>query len=103
MRSKIGQYSDGSAVKPKDEASGENGSHKPMDMIMAEVAINGSSRHMSRACESTGAWFIYSEKSRLVKEPIVVKEGYAYLRDKPGLGVELIESDFNKLAEKFPL
>ncbi|MBI2531415.1 MAG: mandelate racemase/muconate lactonizing enzyme family protein [Deltaproteobacteria bacterium] len=69
----------------------------------AEVAINGSSRHMSRACESTGAWFIYSEKSRLVKEPIVVKEGYAYLRDKPGLGVELIESDFNKLAEKFPL
>jgi L-alanine-DL-glutamate epimerase-like enolase superfamily enzyme len=68
----------------------------------AEVAINGSTRHMSHACESTGAWFIYPEESRLVKEPIVVKEGHAYLRDKPGLGVELIESDFKRLTEKFP-
>ena len=68
----------------------------------AEVAINGSTRHMSHACESTGAWFIYPEEARLVKEPIVVKEGYALLSEKPGLGVELIESDFKKLAEKFP-
>jgi muconate cycloisomerase len=69
----------------------------------AEVAINGSTRHMSHACESTGAWFIYPEESRLVREPIMVKEGHAYLRDKPGLGVELIESDFKKLAERFPI
>jgi len=68
----------------------------------AEVAINGSTRHMRHACESTGAWFIYPEESRLVKEPIVVKEGYAHLPEKPGLGVELIEPDFKKLAEKFP-
>jgi L-Ala-D/L-Glu epimerase len=68
----------------------------------AEMALNGSTRHMSRACESTGAWFIYPEESRLVKEPLVVKEGYAYLPEKPGLGVELIEADFKKLAEKFP-
>src|SRR5215831_8271542 len=68
----------------------------------AEVAINGSTRHMSHACESTGAWFIYPEEARLVKEPIVVKEGYAYLSEKPGLGLELIETDFKKLAEKFP-
>jgi L-alanine-DL-glutamate epimerase-like enolase superfamily enzyme len=68
----------------------------------AEVAINGSTRHMSHACESTGAWFIYPEESRLVKEPILVKDGHAYLPEKPGLGVELIESDFKKLAEKFP-
>jgi muconate cycloisomerase len=68
----------------------------------AEVAINGATRHMSHACESTGAWFIYPEESRLVKEPIVVKEGHAYLPEKPGLGVELIEPDFKKLAEKFP-
>jgi L-alanine-DL-glutamate epimerase-like enolase superfamily enzyme len=68
----------------------------------AELALNGSTRHMSRACESTGAWFIYPEESRLVKEPLLVKEGYAYLSDRPGLGVELIEPDFNKLAAKFP-
>jgi L-alanine-DL-glutamate epimerase-like enolase superfamily enzyme len=68
----------------------------------AEVAINGSTRHMRHACESTGAWFIYPEESRLVKEPLIVKEGYAYLRDKPGLGVELIETDFKRLEEKFP-
>jgi L-alanine-DL-glutamate epimerase-like enolase superfamily enzyme len=68
----------------------------------AEVAINGSTRHMSRACESTGAWFIYPEESRLVKEPLVVKDGYAHPIEKPGLGIELIESDFKKLAEKFP-
>ncbi|HXV79902.1 MAG TPA: mandelate racemase/muconate lactonizing enzyme family protein, partial [Candidatus Binatia bacterium] len=53
----------------------------------AEVAINASTRHMSHACESTGAWFIYPEEARLVKEPIQVKEGYAYLRENPGLGV----------------
>jgi L-alanine-DL-glutamate epimerase-like enolase superfamily enzyme len=68
----------------------------------AEVAINASTRHMSRACESTGAWFIYPEESRLVREPIVVKEGYAYVSEKPGLGIELIEPDFKKLGEKFP-
>jgi L-Ala-D/L-Glu epimerase len=68
----------------------------------AEVAINGATKHMSHACESTGAWFIYPEESRLVKEPIVVKDGHAYLPEKPGLGVELIESDFKKLAVKFP-
>ena len=68
----------------------------------AEVAINGSTRHMSHACESTGAWFIYPDESRLVREPIVVKEGYAHLREKPGLGVELSEPDFKKLAERFP-
>ncbi|MBI4527855.1 MAG: mandelate racemase/muconate lactonizing enzyme family protein [Deltaproteobacteria bacterium] len=68
----------------------------------AEIALNGSTRHMSHACESTGAWFIYPEESRLLKEPLLVKEGYAHLPDKPGLGVELIEPDFKKLAEKFP-
>jgi L-alanine-DL-glutamate epimerase-like enolase superfamily enzyme len=68
----------------------------------AEVALNGSTRHMSRACESTGAWFIYPEESRLVREPIAVRDGYAYLSEKPGLGVELIEADFKKLADKFP-
>ena len=68
----------------------------------AEVAVNGATRHMSHACESTGSWFIYPEESRLVKEPIAVKEGHAYLTDKPGLGVELIEPDFRKLADKFP-
>lgn len=68
----------------------------------AEVAINASTRHMTHACESTGAWFIYPEESRLVREPIVVKEGFAYLSEKPGLGIELIESDFKKLAERFP-
>jgi L-alanine-DL-glutamate epimerase-like enolase superfamily enzyme len=68
----------------------------------AEVAINGATRHMSHACESTGAWFIYPEESRLVKEPVVVKDGHAYLPEKPGLGVELIEPDFKKLAERFP-
>jgi L-Ala-D/L-Glu epimerase len=68
----------------------------------AEVAVNISTRHMSRACESTGAWFIYPEEARLVTEPIVVKEGYAYVSEKPGLGLELIEPDFKKLAEKFP-
>jgi L-alanine-DL-glutamate epimerase-like enolase superfamily enzyme len=57
---------------------------------------------MRHACESTGAWFIYPEEARLVKEPIVVKEGHAILPEKPALGVELIESDFKKLAEKFP-
>jgi L-alanine-DL-glutamate epimerase-like enolase superfamily enzyme len=69
----------------------------------AEVAINVSTRHMSRACESTGAWFIYPEESRLVREPIVVKEGYAYVSGKSGLGIELIEPDFKRLAEKFPV
>lgn len=69
----------------------------------AEVALNGSTKHMSHACESTGAWFIYPEESRLVKEPIAVKDGYATLPDKPGLGVDLIEPEFKKLAEKFPL
>lgn len=68
----------------------------------AEIALNGSTRHMSHACESTGAWFIYPEESRLVKEPIAVRDGYAYLSEKPGLGVELIEPDFKKLAVKFP-
>jgi len=68
----------------------------------AEVAINASTRHMSRACESTGAWFIYPEESRLVKEPLIVKDGYAYPLEKPGLGIELIESDLEKLAERFP-
>ena len=68
----------------------------------AEVALNGSTRHMRHACESTGAWFIYPEEARLVREPIVVKEGYAHLPEKPGLGVELIETDFKRLAEKFP-
>jgi L-alanine-DL-glutamate epimerase-like enolase superfamily enzyme len=32
----------------------------------------------------------------------VVKDGHAYVPEKPGLGVELIEPDFKKLAEKFP-
>jgi len=68
----------------------------------AEVALNGSTRHMRHACESTGAWFIYPEEARLVKDPIMVKEGYALLSEKPGLGVELIESDFKRLAERFP-
>ena len=69
----------------------------------AEIALNGSSRHMSRACESTGAWFIYPEESRLIREPLQVREGYAFLSEKPGLGIDLIEPDFNKLANKFPL
>jgi L-alanine-DL-glutamate epimerase-like enolase superfamily enzyme len=69
----------------------------------AEVAINCSTRHMSHACESTGAWAVYPEEARLVKEPLIVKEGHAYPAEKPGLGVELIESDFKKLAAKFPV
>jgi L-alanine-DL-glutamate epimerase-like enolase superfamily enzyme len=68
----------------------------------AEIAINCSTRHMSHACESTGAWFIYPEESRVVREPLVVKDGYGYPTEKPGLGVELIESDFKKLAARFP-
>ena len=68
----------------------------------AEMALNGSTRHMSRACESTGAWFIYPEESRLVREPLTVQAGYAYLPEKPGLGVELLEPDFKKLAAQFP-
>jgi muconate cycloisomerase len=69
----------------------------------AEVALNCSTRHMSHACESTGAWAVYPEEARLVKEPLVVRDGYAYPVEKPGLGVELIESDFKKLAAKFPV
>jgi L-alanine-DL-glutamate epimerase-like enolase superfamily enzyme len=38
-----------------------------------------------------------------VKEPISVGDGYASLTDKPGLGVDLIEPDFQKLAGKFPI
>jgi len=68
----------------------------------AEVAFNASTLHMSRACESTGAWFIYPQESRLVKEPIKVKDGFAYPSDKPGLGVELID-DLEKLADRFPV
>jgi L-alanine-DL-glutamate epimerase-like enolase superfamily enzyme len=68
----------------------------------AEIALNGSTSHMSHACESTGAWFIYPEESRLVTDPIAVKDGYATVPEKPGLGVALIESDFKKLADKFP-
>jgi L-alanine-DL-glutamate epimerase-like enolase superfamily enzyme len=68
----------------------------------AEVAFNASTRHMSKALESTGAWFIYPPQSRLVKDPLVIKDGYAYPSDKPGLGVELIEDDLEKLARQFP-
>ena len=67
----------------------------------AEIAMNASSLHMSRACESTGAWFIYPEEARIVKEPLVVKDGYAYVSDKPGLGVELLVDDLSALAKKF--
>jgi L-alanine-DL-glutamate epimerase-like enolase superfamily enzyme len=68
----------------------------------AEVALNASTRHMSKALESTGAWFIYPPESRLVKDPLVIKDGYAYPSDKPGLGVELIEEDLDALARQFP-
>ena len=44
----------------------------------AEVALNCSTRHMTHACESTGAWAVYPEEARLVKEPLVVRDGYAY-------------------------
>jgi L-Ala-D/L-Glu epimerase len=67
----------------------------------AEVAFNASSLHASRACESTGAWSNYPEEARIVKEPLVVKDGYAYPSPKPGLGVELITSDLSALAKKF--
>jgi L-alanine-DL-glutamate epimerase-like enolase superfamily enzyme len=68
----------------------------------AEVALNASTRHMSKALESTGAWFIYPPECRLVKDPLLIKDGYAYPAEKPGLGVELIEEDLNALARKFP-
>ena len=68
----------------------------------AEVAFNASTLHMTKALESTGAWFIYPPECRLVKEPLVIKDGYAYPSDKPGLGVELIEDRLERLEEKFP-
>jgi len=67
----------------------------------AEVAFNASTRHMSRALESTGAWFIYPPESRLVKDPIEIKDGYAYPSNKPGLGIELISDNLHELAKKF--
>ncbi|MGH7827189.1 MAG: mandelate racemase/muconate lactonizing enzyme family protein [Candidatus Binatia bacterium] len=69
----------------------------------AEFAFNASTLHMTRALESTGAWFIYPPESRLVKEPLVIKDGYAYPSDKPGLGVELIDvASLAELEKKFP-
>ena len=68
----------------------------------AEIAFNASTLHMTKALESTGAWFIYPEESRLVKEPLVIKDGYAYPSDKPGLGVELIADNFVALEKRFP-
>ena len=68
----------------------------------AEVALNASTRHMSKALESTGAWFIYPPESRLVKDPLPIKDGYAYPSNKPGLGVELITDSLAELEEKFP-
>jgi len=68
----------------------------------AEVALNAATGHMSKALESTGAWFIYPPQSRLVKDPLVIKDGYAYPSDRPGLGVELITDSLDELAKKFP-
>lgn len=68
----------------------------------AEVAFNVSTLHMTKALESTGAWFIYPPESRLVKDPLLIKDGYAYPSDKPGLGVELIDDDFAALEKRFP-
>ncbi len=67
----------------------------------AEVALNAATGHMSKALESTGAWFIYPPQSRLVKDPLVIKDGYAYPSDRPGLGVELITDSLDELAKKF--
>ena len=58
----------------------------------AEMALNISSPHLHRACESAGIWTT-PEKYRLVKEPLRAKDGYGYVSDKPGLGVELIDVD----------
>ena len=68
----------------------------------AEVALNASTRHMAKALESTGAWFIYPPESRLVRDPLVIKDGYAYPSDKPGLGVELITDSLAELEKQFP-
>lgn len=69
----------------------------------AEVAFNASTLHMKKALESTGAWFIYPPESRLVKEPLMIKDGYAFPSDKPGLGVELIDTDeLEQLEKRFP-
>ena len=58
----------------------------------AEMALNVSSPHLHRACESAGIWTT-PEKYSLVKEPLRAKNGYGYVSDKPGLGVELIDVD----------
>jgi L-Ala-D/L-Glu epimerase / N-acetyl-D-glutamate racemase len=58
----------------------------------AEMAINASSPHLRRACESAGIWTT-PDKYLLVKEPLAAKDGYGYISDKPGLGVELIDVD----------
>jgi L-alanine-DL-glutamate epimerase-like enolase superfamily enzyme len=69
----------------------------------AEVAFNASTLHMKKALESTGAWFIYPPESRLVKDPLTIRDGYAYPSDKPGLGVELIDADdLEQLEKRFP-
>ena len=68
----------------------------------AEVAFNASTRHMSKALESTGAWYIYPPESRLVKDPLAIKDGYAHPSDKPGLGIELITDSLDELVKKFP-
>jgi len=79
-----------------------NGSDNDINLA-AEIAVNASSPHVTYACESTGAWSTYAEEFRLVKEPLVVKNGYAEVSNKPGLGVDLIDvDDLNELAAKFP-
>jgi hypothetical protein len=57
---------------------------------------------MSHACESTGAWFIYPEESKARQRADRGEGRLRYLPEKAGLGVELIEPDFRKLADKFP-
>jgi L-alanine-DL-glutamate epimerase-like enolase superfamily enzyme len=56
----------------------------------AEMALNISSPHLYRACESAGIWTT-PQKCQLVKEPLRAEGGYGYVSDKPGLGVELID------------
>ncbi len=69
----------------------------------AEVHLTASSPHLTRACESTGSWTM-PEEFRLVKDPLMVKDGYVNVPDKPGLGVELIDVDrLEELIEKFPV